>query len=87
MNKIMLTLVFIGIYFTVSACPVCERQQPKLLRGIIHGSGPNSNWDYVIVWFVGLIALWALFLTIKWVIKPGEKNMDHIKYSILNNDQ
>ena len=31
------------------ACPVCEKQQPKILQGITHGSGPQSNWDYIII--------------------------------------
>ena len=65
------------------ACPVCERNQPKVLRGIVHGAGPDSNWDYISIWMTILIALVALFFSIKWLIKPGEKNLDHIKYSIL----
>lgn len=65
------------------ACPVCERNQPKALRGIVHGSGPDSNWDYVGIWITILIAVITLFFSIKWLIKPGEKNLDHIKYSIL----
>lgn len=66
------------------ACPVCQRNQPKIIRGIVHGSGPDSNWDYVSIWITILIAVIALFFSVKWIIKPGEKNSDHIKYSILN---
>ena len=65
------------------ACPVCQRNQPKIIRGIVHGSGPDSNWDYVSIWITILIALITLFFSVKWLIKPGEKNSDHIKYSIL----
>lgn len=65
------------------ACPVCERNQPKILRGIVHGAGPDSNWDYISIWFTILIAVITLFFSIKWLVRPGEKNEDHIKYSIL----
>ena len=68
------------------ACPVCERNQPKVLKGVVHGSGPDSQWDYVIVWVFVLITLTTLYYSVKWLIKPGEKNSDHIKYSILNED-
>jgi hypothetical protein len=67
------------------ACPVCERNQPKLLKGIVHGKGPDSNWDYVSIWITIIISLIALFYTIKCLIKPGEKNKTHIKYSIFQN--
>lgn len=68
------------------ACPVCERQQPKILRGIVHGQGPDNSWDYIIVWSVVVITLVTLVLAVKWILKPGEKNKTHIKYSILNKD-
>lgn len=67
-----------------TACPVCERSQPKITKGIVHGAGPINNGDYVIVSIIATITLITLFYTIKWLIKPGEKNKNHIKYSILN---
>lgn len=82
--KKSITIIFIFLFQVASfACPVCERNQPKILRGIVHGSGPTSNWDYVSIWITILIAVITLFFSIKWLIKPGEKNADHIKYSIL----
>ncbi len=66
------------------ACDVCEKKQPAVLRGITHGGGPDSNWDYVYVWATVFIVMLTLFYSIKWVIKPGEKNMNHIKRTILN---
>ncbi len=66
------------------ACPVCEKRQPKLLRGITHGAGPQSNWDYLIVWAAVLTVLFTLFYTVKWMIRPEEKNSDHIKRMVLN---
>lgn len=66
------------------ACPACEKQQPKLLRGISHGAGPESNWDMVIVWGIAIIVLLTLFFSIKFLLKPGEKSRDHIKRFILD---
>lgn len=83
MKKTFTFLFLILIQLVAFACPVCQRNQPKVLRGIVHGSGPDSNWDYVSIWITILIAVVTLFLSIKWLIKPGEKNSDHIKYSIL----
>jgi hypothetical protein len=71
----------------MTACPVCERNQPKILKGIVHGSGPDSQWDYVIMWTVIAIAVFSLYYSVKWLIRPGEKNDNHIKYSILNQDR
>lgn len=79
-----ITFLFLLVFqMATLACPVCERNQPKVLRGIVHGSGPESNWDYVSIWITILIAVITLFFSVKWLIKPGEKNSDHIKYSIL----
>lgn len=68
------------------ACEVCEKQQPKLLRGITHGSGPQSSFDYVAIWIMVVITLATLYYSVKWLIKPGEKSSTHIKRFILNDD-
>jgi hypothetical protein len=85
MKKIILVANLSIIAIFTYVCPVCERNQPKLLKGIVHGKGPDSNWDYVSVWITIIISLAALFYTIKWLNQPGEKNNKHIKYSILQN--
>lgn len=84
MKKIICILSLIILAVNVMACPVCERNQPKALRGIVHGSGPDSQWDYISVWVTIAIAMITLFFTIKYLWRPGEKNKEHIKYSILN---
>lgn len=68
------------------ACPVCEKQQPEILRGITHGAGPEDRWDYVIVWTMVLIVVVTLFYSVKWLIQPGERSKDHIKRFILTNE-
>ncbi len=83
-------IIWIMIMCTRSAawaCEVCKKQQPEVLRGIAHGAGPQSDWDYVIIGITVLIVLASLFYTIKWIVRPGEKERSHIKYRILNTGQ
>jgi len=68
----------------VMACDACEKQQPKLLKGITHGAGPDSKWDYVIVAVMICITLYVLIATVKCLFRPSEKNKEHIKRIILN---
>jgi hypothetical protein len=83
--KILVTLVFVIIIQTFSTCPVCEKQQPKITQGLTHGTGPNSNWDWVIITIFVLITLLTFFYSLKYLIKPDEKSSNHIKQSILRN--
>ena len=85
MKRIMLIKLMLLSFYWAVACPVCERNQPKFLKGITHGAGPESKWDYIIVWITVVIVLATLFFSIKWLIRPGEKSSQHIKRFILNN--
>jgi hypothetical protein len=81
--KLLLLILFLnGI--AAAACPVCERQQPALLQGISHGTGPQSNWDYALVGATVILVLVTLFYSVKWLIKPGEAGDRHIKRAFLN---
>lgn len=86
MKKLFLTLFIWVPALSVLACPACEKQQPGLLRGITHGTGPSGPLDMVIVWFMIIIVVLTLFFSLKWIIRPGEKSSDHIKRFILNNE-
>jgi uncharacterized protein HemY len=86
MKKLLLIVVLLNIVLLASACPACEKQQPKILQGITHGGGPQSNWDYIIIAAAALIVLVTLFFSVKWLVRPGEKSGSHIKYFILNNE-
>lgn len=80
--SIAATLVlFAGYSF---ACPVCKKQQPDILKGVAHGSGPQNEWDYIIVIIAMIIVIVTLYYSVKWILRPGEKERKHIKYSILN---
>lgn len=84
MKNFILTILFLCTTLIVNACPECEKQQPKILKGIAHGAGPQSQWDYVIVWGMVAIVLITLFYTLKFMIKPNENKRNHIKNTILN---
>ncbi len=73
------------VQVTVFACPVCEKQQPKITQGLTHGAGPQSNWDWVIIAIISLITVITFIYSIKFIIKPGEKEANHFKKSILSN--
>ena len=83
--KYLLSVLIIFIAQIANACPVCEKQQPKITQGLTHGAGPQSDWDWVIIAIITLIAVLTLIYSIKYLIKPGEKNENHIKQSILSN--
>lgn len=84
MKKLLFLAAMFIISFSAYACPMCEKQQPKILRGVVHGGVPESQWDYVIVWSVAILTAITLFFAVKWLVRPGEKLSNHIKYSILN---
>ncbi|QHT66968.1 hypothetical protein GXP67_10050 [Rhodocytophaga rosea] len=79
MKKYTLLIILLLISKWSIACPVCEAQQPKILKGITHGAGPENNWDWVIVGITAVLVLITLFYTVKWLVKPGESSETHIK--------
>lgn len=86
MKRLIALLLFIFTAVGAIACPVCEKQQPTMLKGISHGSGPQSNWDMVIIWITVIIVILTLYFSIQFLVKPGEKSKSHIKRYILDND-
>jgi hypothetical protein len=84
MKKILITFLLLITNIALIACPVCEKQQPQLLKGITHGAGPESNWDYLIVWAIADIVLISLFFSVKYLIRPGETQETHIKHTVIN---
>lgn len=83
-KKYAATFLLSMLFKFIQACPACEKQQPAITRGITHGAGPQSNWDWLIVTVISIVTLLTLFYSLKFLIKPGEKNDSHIKNSILN---
>ena len=68
----------------VLACTVCKTNQPKILQGITHGSGPDSSWDYLIVAVMVAVVIGTLALSLRCLFDPRESTASHIKNSILN---
>ncbi|MBS1666621.1 MAG: hypothetical protein JST58_04520 [Bacteroidetes bacterium] len=83
-KRFYLLLVGMLLGQIIYACPACEQQPPKITRGLVHGAGPNSQWDFVIVAIIAAITLMTLFFSLKYLIKPGEKDKDHIKQTVLS---
>lgn len=69
---------------TTWACTVCKNQQPKILEGITHGAGPESNWDYIIIITAIAVVVGTLVFSIRLLLKPGEPDSNHIKRTIFN---
>lgn len=86
MKRIGLLIFLLSIRGAILACGVCEKQQPKILRGITHGAGPESNWDYLIISIAAAIVVFTCYFSVKWLIRPGENAVTHIKYLTVNND-
>jgi hypothetical protein len=76
--------IWLTTYLPAKACDACKQQQPKFLQGITHGTGPTSNWDYVIVSIMVIITLYSLYALIKCLAKPENTEHQDIKKIILN---
>lgn len=85
MQKIIKLIFLLVICLPVSslACEVCQARQPKALKGITHGTGPEAAFDMVIIWGAVAIVGITLFLSIKYLVRPKESAPDHIKNIIL----
>lgn len=82
-KKVVSLLMILAANFAF-ACEACKLQQPKITQSFTHGTGPDSNWDWLIIGIIAIITVYTLFYSVKYLVKPGEKNRDHIKNSILN---
>jgi hypothetical protein len=84
MKKYMLCfLIFFASILQVLACDVCKRNQPELLQEISHGTGPQAESDYYIIGLAVILVILTLIFSLKYLLKPGERNPNHIKNIIL----
>lgn len=81
--KYIIAVIFLFVAELAFACEACKQQQPRLTQGFTHGTGPDSRWDWLIVAVIALITVYTLFYSIKYIVKPGEKDKNHIKYTFL----
>lgn len=86
MKKFSLLTLFFSLVSLVNAiaCEVCKDNQPKPLRNITHGAGPQGDVDYAIIIIGIIIVSLTLFFSLKFLIKPGEKNPSHIKNIVVD---
>lgn len=82
--KVLITAILLVYTKLIFACEVCERNQPAITKGWTHGTGPGSSWDWVNISVMTIITLLTLIFSIKFLVKPGEKDENHIKRQILN---
>ena len=75
------------VRMTANACDGCSIRQPRILRGLSHGTGPDTQWDYCIVAIVASLVVLTLFFSVKWLVNPGERSEAHIKNLILIKDE
>lgn len=84
LKRILLTSVMLFISAILLACPVCEKNQPKGFENITHGQGPDGNIDYIIMFVAIIIVGFTLIMSIKYLVHPKEKNKNHIKNLVVN---
>lgn len=87
MKKLLVLITLLLIQNLPSlACTVCKSQQPKALQGITHGTGPGGTLDYIIIGGAAVIVLVTLVLSIRFLVRPGETDPNHIKNLIISNE-
>ena len=79
----LLTLLLVQLAAFAYACEACKLQQPKVTQYLTHGTGPDGQLDWLIVAVIAVITLVTFYYLVKFLIIPGEKDKDHIKYSFL----
>ncbi|WP_373708056.1 hypothetical protein [Kaistella sp.] len=77
-------LFFLLLLNFALACEACKLQQPKVTRDFTHGVGPRGDYDWIIVAVIAVLTIYTFIYSLKYLVKPGEKNRDHIKNSIFN---
>lgn len=54
-----------------------------------HEHAPFSSWgwlEWAIFAACALVTAWVLWLAVRWTLRPGEEDPDHVKRSILDDD-
>lgn len=88
MKKLLTLIVLLLMENAVAlACTVCKSQQPKALQGITHGTGPGGTLDYIIISGAAVIVLATLILSIRFLVRPGETDPNHIKNLIISDER
>lgn len=84
MKRKFITLIVLLLSIVSIACPLCKSNQPKGFENITHGQGPDGDFDYIIIYSAILIVGFTLIMSIKYLVKPKEKDKNHIKNIVLD---
>jgi hypothetical protein len=68
---------------SLSACPVCEKQQPKGFAGITHGTGPENVIDYWILYGALTLVGLTFGLYVWYIFQPETTATRHLKRQFL----
>lgn len=60
------------------ACPLCAKRQPKGFAGITHGTGPESAFDYWILYGAMALVLLTVVLFVWYLAKPDGRTPRHL---------
>lgn len=85
-KKLIFLVTLMMSVFPSMACEVCQVNQPKMLKNITHGTGPQGNTDMIIIWSAAVIVTITLIYSIKYLVNPENKE-GHIKNSVINHFQ
>ena len=85
-KKLIFLVTLMMSVFPSMACEVCQVNQPKMLKNITHGTGPQGNTDMIIIWSAAVIVTITLIFSIKYLVNPENKE-GHIKNSVINHFQ
>lgn len=86
MKNKLFTIIALFISAASMACDLCKAKQPKGFENITHGEGPEGNLDYIIMLVAIVIVGFTLIMSVKYLVKPKEKDENHIKYLVLNEE-
>ncbi len=78
-----LTLV-LQLPLEILACEVCQKNQPKILQNITHGTGPQSDLDYILIWTAIGVVIVSLAISIKLIIQPKDNRHEQIKNIVID---
>ncbi|MCC5929126.1 MAG: hypothetical protein JJU28_07755 [Cyclobacteriaceae bacterium] len=85
MKKTIFVFIILACHvpLRILACDLCQNNQPKALKGITHGTGPQGNIDFIIIWFAVIIVAITFFFSLKYLLKPKETDANHIKNIVM----
>ncbi|WP_276483860.1 hypothetical protein [Paraflavitalea pollutisoli] len=86
MRSSSLVLLLLGTTLSTLACDVCTRRPDGILSWFGHGTGPQSQWDILIVAASMAIVFMTLWGMLKAMIQPADQAPDHIKQLVIKDN-